>query len=155
MLFTLSFLCPEYKITHTFLLSIVVSINITFLVCRSYPFGARDTPSGHTIPLRGTRCRGGHHLSLIFLYDNHISSFTAYAAGARPFLIRGKGAKAYQGEEPAVPLLGTSPPEIVCAKKNEVLSLCCVPVGLWIASAFALQKLIRKICMIPSFTFSL
>ena len=121
MLFTLSFLCPEYKITHTFLLSIVVSINITFLVCRSYPFGARDTPSGHTIPLRGTRCRGGHHLSLIFLYDNHISSFTAYAAGARPFLIRGKGAKAYQGEEPTVPLLGTSPPEIVCAKKRK----CC------------------------------
>ena len=73
--------------------------------------------------------------------------------GARPFLIRGKDAKAYQGEEPAVPLLGTSPPEIVCAKKNEVLSLCCAPISLWIASAFALQKLIRGIDMIPSFIF--
>ena len=61
MLFTLSFLCPEYKITHTFLLSIVVSINITFLVCRSYPFGARDTPSGHAILLRGTRYPFGAH----------------------------------------------------------------------------------------------
>ena len=92
------------------------------------------------IPLRGTRypflcrsCRGG----------------------ARPFLIRGKDAKAYQGEKPAVPLLGTSPPEIVCAKKNEVLSLCCAPISLWIASAFALQKLIREICMTLVYIFSM
>ncbi len=89
------------------------------------------------IPLRGTRypflcrsCRGG----------------------ARPFLIRGKDAKAYQEEEPAVPLLGTSPPEIVCAKK-EILPLCCAPISLWIASAFALQKLIREICMTPRLHF--
>ena len=34
-----------------------------------------------------------------------------------------------------------------------MLSLCCAPISLWIASAFALQKLIREICMIPSFIF--
>ena len=90
--------------------------------------------------------------NLILLESIPVFSFTACAAGARPFLIRGKDAKAYQGEEPTVPLLGISPPEIVCAKKA-MLSLCCAPISLWIASAFALQKLIRKIDMIPSFIF--
>ncbi len=90
--------------------------------------------------------------NLILLESIPVFSFTACAAGARPFLIRGKDAKAYQGEEPTVPLLGISPPEIVCAKKA-MLSLCCAPISLWIASAFALQKLIREICMIPSFIF--
>ena len=96
----------------------------------------------------------GRLLSLILLESIPVFSFTACAAGARPFLIRGKDAKAYQEEEPAVPLLGTSPPEIVCAKK-EILPLCCAPVGLWIASAFALQKLIREICMTPCLHLSI
>ena len=90
--------------------------------------------------------------NLILLESIPVFSFTACAAGARPFLIRGKDAKAYQGEEPAVPFLGTSSPEIVCAK-NEILPLCCAPISLWIASAFALQKLIREICMTPRLHF--
>ena len=61
--------------------------------------------------------------NLILLESIPVFSFTACAAGARPFLIRGKDAKAYQGEEPTVPLLGISPPEIVCAKKGNAAAL--------------------------------
>ena len=38
-------------------------------------------------------------------------------------------------------------------RKKEMLPLCCAPISLWIASAFALQKLIREICMTPRLHF--
>lgn len=48
----------------------------------------------------------------------------------------------------AIPHLDASSPEIVCSKK-EMPSLRCAPISLWIANAFASQKLTREIYVIP------
>ena len=92
--------------------------------CCSSPFGAHDTLSF------AARAAAGHVLSL---YEERTQRRTKERNPRFPSL--------------APPLLR------LFVRKKEMLPLCCTPISLWIASAFALQKLIRKICMIPSFIF--
>ena len=110
VLFTLSFYVLKYKTAHTFLLSIVVSINAAF-------------PRLPLVPR-------GHVLSL---YEERTQRRTKERNPRFPSL-----------EPPLLRLF---------VRKKEMLSLCCAPISLWIASAFALQKLIREICMTPRLHF--